>query len=86
MTMTNEIYLELAGLYANQFVANKYELNEQELEDVREKNAYYAERLDELGVPWVIQNAVAYAGSQRENWSRYLKDVIYEIVDKYNGN
>lgn len=86
MKMTNEVYLELAGLYINQVVANKYELDEQELENIRDNNAYYAERLDELEVPWAIQNSVAYAGSKRENWSRYMKDVIYEIVDKHNRN
>lgn len=84
ITITKEIYDELAGLYVNQVVANRYELNEEELENVRENNAYSAERLDELEVPWRLQNAIAEAGAKRENWSRYLKDVIYEVIEKNN--
>lgn len=84
ITITKEMYDELAGLYINQVVANKFELDEQELESVRENNVYSAERLDELGVPWKIQNAVAFAGTKRENWSRYLKDVVYDTIEKHN--
>ena len=84
MKITTEAYKELQGLYVNQIVANKYDLNEQELQDIRENNAYFAERLDELKVPWKIQNAVANAGTNRENWGRYNKDVINEVLEKYN--
>ena len=84
ITITKEIYDELAGLYVNQVVANKFELNEQELENIRENNAYFAERLDELEVPWTIQNQVASAASKPENWLRYLKDVVYEVIEKHN--
>lgn len=85
ITITKEVYDELAGLYVNQVVANRYELNEQERASVREQNAYFAERLDELEVPWTLQNAIAYAGTKRENWSRYLKDVIDEVIERYSN-
>ena len=52
---------------------------------MREKNVQSAERLDELKVSWTIQNQVAYAGTKSENWERYNRDVINEIIEKYNN-
>ena len=69
----------------NQIVSNKYKLEEQERKNVREKNVQSAERLDELKVSWTIQNQVAYAGTKSENWERYNRDVINEIIEKYNN-
>ena len=86
MTITRESYRELEALYVNQMVSNRYQLDEHERNDIRDRNAYLAERLDQLKVSWVIQNAVAFAGTRRENWGRYNRDVISEIIDQYNGN
>ena len=80
MKLTSDVYKELAGLYVNQLVSNKYDLNDHERENIREKNAQFAARLDALGVPWKIQNAIAAAGERRENWGRYNRDVIREVI------
>lgn len=86
ITITKEVYSELVGLYVNVMVFNRFtsELNEEELTNIQEKNKQFADRLDELKVPWKIQNQVAYEAMKRENWSRYNKDVIYEVIDKHN--
>ena len=80
MKLTSDVYKELAGLYVNIMVANKYKLSEYELMNIREKNAQFAARLDALGVPWKIQNAIAAAGERRQNWGRYNRDVIREVI------
>ena len=85
MTITREAFRELEGLYVNQMVSNRFELTEDERDNVRKINEYMAERLDELNVPWVIQNAVAFAGTKRDNWRRYNRDVISEIIHQYYG-
>lgn len=85
MEITIEVYKALEGLYVNQIVSNKYELEAHERKNVREKNAQSAERLDELKVSWTIQNQVAYAGTKSENWERYNRDVINEVIEKYNN-
>ena len=87
MTVTYDIYQELVGLYVNIMVANRFrhELNESELMNIREKNAQYAERLDALGVPWTLQNRVAYAATVPANWQRYNRDVMNEIIHRYNN-
>ena len=39
-----------------------------------------ARQLDRLGVPWQIQNKVAYAATLPENRDRYFSDILKEIV------
>ncbi len=39
-----------------------------------------ARQLDQLGVPWKIQNKVAYAATLPENRDRYFSDVLKEIA------
>ena len=87
MKVTYDIYKELLGLYVNQMVSNRFrhELNEDERVNIIEKNAQFAERLDELKVPWRMQNAIAYAGTRRENWSKYNHDVVSEVIERCNG-
>ena len=83
--MTNEQLKALNGLYTNNLVRHKYKhaLTGSELKDIREKNKDYAQQLDSLNIPWSIQNAVAYASEQSNNWIRYNKDVINEIINNY---
>ena len=83
--MKLEIYSALNGLYTNNLVRHKYKhtLTEAERKDIQEKNKDYAQQLDILGIPWAIQNAVAYAGEQSNNWIRYNKDVISDIISNY---
>lgn len=83
--MNIEIYNTLNGLYTNNLVRHKYKqtLTDDEIKDIQEKNKDYAQDLDILGVPWSIQNAVAYASEQQKNWYRYNKDVIREIISNY---
>ena len=73
---------ELEGLYVNQIVKNKYQLTDKELENVTKKNKDYAVSLDRLGVPWKIQNKVAFEGTKPENWERYNKEVLREAIKK----
>ena len=83
--MTNERYNALNGLYTNNLVRHKYKqiLTDNERKDIQEKNKDYAQQLDILGIPWSIQNAVAYASEQKNNWIRYNKDVISDIISNY---
>ena len=83
--MTSEQLKALNGLYTNNLVRHKYKhtLTKSELKDIREKNKDYAQQLDLLNIPWSIQNAVAYASEQSNNWIRYNKDVISEIISNY---
>lgn len=83
--MDFETYNALNGLYTNNLVRHKYKhaLTEAERKDIQEKNKDYAQQLDILGIPWPIQNAVAYASEQSNNWIRYNKDVISEIINNY---
>jgi hypothetical protein len=39
-----------------------------------------ARQLDRLGVPWQIQNKVAYAATLPANRDRYFSDVLKEII------
>ena len=39
-----------------------------------------ARQLDRLGVPWKIQNKVAYAATLPANRDRYFSDVLKEII------
>jgi len=39
-----------------------------------------ARQLDRLGVPWQIQNKVAYAATLPANRDRYFSDILKEIV------
>ena len=39
-----------------------------------------ARQLDRLGVPWQIQNKVAYAATLPANRDRYFSDILQEIV------
>ncbi len=39
-----------------------------------------ARQLDQLGVPWQIQNKVAYAATLPANRDRYFSDILKEIV------
>ena len=73
----------LHGLYVNNLVIHKYELTEKSLNDCILMNREYAKRLDQLDVPWVIQNQIAYAAENPENWSNYNDIVINRIVNKY---
>lgn len=82
IAITKQIMRELEGLYVNQIVKNKYQLNDRELEDVTKKNKDYAVSLDRLGVPWKIQNKVAFEGTKPENWERYNKEVVREAIKK----
>ena len=83
--MNNEQYNALNGLYTNNLVRHKYKhtLTETERKDIQEKNKDYAQQLDLLNIPWSIQNAVAYASEQKNNWIRYNKDVINEVISNY---
>ena len=41
---------------------------------------FYAKKLDELNVPWHVQNRVAEAAATRENvYSRYFKNLLKEL-------
>lgn len=84
--MNIEMYNALNGLYTNNLVRHKYKhaLTDADLKDIREKNKQSAQDLDILGVPWYIQNAVAYASEQQKNWYRYNQDVINEIIERYS--
>lgn len=62
-TITKEIVMKLEGLYVNQIVNNKYQLTDYEQKNVAEKNKEYAVSLDNLSVPWKIQNKVAFEGT-----------------------
>jgi len=84
MEMTKGIFKQLVGLYVNQVVLNKYELSDEEQKNVREKNKQFANVLDKLKVSWELQNQVAHAGRQSENWNRYTRDVVREVIKKYN--
>ena len=83
--MDFETYNALNGLYTNNLVRHKYKhtLTSAERKDIREKNKDYAQQLDLLKIPWAIQNAVAYASEQSNNWIRYNKDVIDEIISNH---
>lgn len=83
ITITKQIMRELEGLYVNQIVKNKYQLTDKELVNVIDKNKDYAVSLDKLGVPWKIQNKVAFEGTKPENWERYNKEVLREAIKKY---
>jgi hypothetical protein len=39
-----------------------------------------ARQLDRLGVPWKIQNKVAYAATLPANRDRYFSDILKEII------
>ena len=82
ITITKEIMMKLEGLYVNQIVSNKYQLTDHERRNVTEKNKDYAVSLDRLGVPWKIQNKVAFEGTKPENWERYNKEVVREAIKK----
>lgn len=43
------------------------EYNPEPYRDYHKDNAFWAENLDNAGVPWVIQNQVAYLSDKREN-------------------
>lgn len=81
--MNKEQIRVLHGLYVNNLVIHKYELTEKSLNDCILKNRGYAERLDQLGVPWVIQNQIAYAAEDPDNWNNYNDIVINRIINKY---
>lgn len=85
MKITKAIFRNLEGLYVNQLVASKYDLDEDERKNIRDKFKELADSLDELKVPWKIQNQVAYAGTKQKNWERYNQSVINEIINKYNN-
>jgi hypothetical protein len=72
---------KLEGLYVNQVVNNKYKnLSNDEKRMIREKNKQYAVSLDELEVPWKIQNKIAFEATKPENWEIYNKDVIRKAL------
>lgn len=48
---------------------------------IREKNKQYAVSLDELKVPWRIQNKIAFEATKPKNWDRYNRDVIKEAIN-----
>lgn len=73
---------KLEGLYVNQVVSSKYNnLTIQERKIIREKNKQYAISLDELGVPWKLQNKIAFEATKPKNWARYNRDVIKEAIN-----
>jgi len=73
---------ELEGLYVNQVVNSKYKnLTKEEKKMIREKNKQYAVSLDELKVPWRIQNKIAFEATKPKNWDRYNRDVIKEAIN-----
>lgn len=84
MKVTAEVFEELEGLYVNQIVSNKYVLDLKEKENIRIKNTMSAKRLDELNVSWKLQNVIANAGRKKENWDRYNRTVINEIIENTN--
>ena len=81
--MNKEQLKALHGLYVNNLVMHKYELTNRELENCILKNRDYAKALDRLRVPWRIQNQVAYAAENPENWINYNDLVINRIIEKY---
>lgn len=43
--------------------------------------AYYADKLDRLGVPWSVQNAIANAARTRKTaFSRQFSQIINEVT------
>lgn len=48
---------------------------------IREKNKQYAVSLDELGIPWKLQNKIAFEATKPKNWGRYNRDVIKEAIN-----
>lgn len=80
MKITKEIKEELTGLYVTILVKNKYN----EKEGVNERFKMHAKRLDDLKVPFILQNMTALAGDTPKNWSRYNSEVINEVIEKYN--
>ena len=81
---TDEQMQELEGLYFKVMIANKYPKDEAVQRDFRKSRKYIAERLDELKVPWAVQNLVAGAAERRENWSNYNKTVIRKVIADFN--
>jgi hypothetical protein len=47
---------------------------------IREKNKQYAVSLDELEVPWRVQNKVAFEATKPENGKIYNKVVIRKAL------
>lgn len=75
----------LNALYSGVVTIIRYPDDKELQADMREKLKDYAISLDELHVPWAVQNAVAAAGEKRENWGRYNESVINEICNRPYG-
>lgn len=79
MTITLEIKRSLSALYTTVLVKNKYGQDE----TTGERFKMHAEDLDGQGVPWRLQNMVAYAGENPRNWDRYNSSVIDEAIERF---
>ena len=79
---TKRQYELLNALYSGMVVLHKYHIPEYEKTDMRKKFAAYAKELDELEVPFAVQNSVAMAGEKSENWDRYNRTVLAEVFAK----
>ncbi len=59
---------EIEVLYVNQIVNSKYKnLTKEEKNMIRDKNKQYAISLDELKVPWRVQNKIAFEATKPKN-------------------
>jgi len=79
---TREQYNLLEGLYSGIVTLQKYPNDEHLWNDMRAKFGQYANELDALKVPFSVQNAVAEAGYQRENWGKNNRNVIMEVCGR----
>ena len=79
---TPDQYKWLHALYSGMVTLWKYREDEELRTDMHKKFSDYATTLDNLGVPWHIQNMVAAAGEKKENWDRYNRAVLNEVFGK----
>lgn len=74
MQLTRAQQDKLQGLYIH-ITAVTYD-------GVKADYAFHAAQLDEAGVPWTVQNAIACAAEKRENHGLYFSTVLKKEVDR----